>query len=329
MLKMGLTTNSAPDKSLHTNPAWKLFPCMKSLTQIISEVNIKHSFPWISNSFFLSCSWRSIIDHLLTHEKTMFKDLMTMQSSALKLYPSFEQKAMLLKRQAFAVFSGELDQYHLYLPLIQERLTENLRVGQTSLVAAQMFLFFRVLLLRISPQHLTSLWPIMVTELIQTFLQLEEDLTEEEEPAKSNSKISKGKSSGDGSGAEIQPNELCLYLAACKFLDTALSFPPDRMQLFQMYKWAFVPEVDTESSPVTSHLVENHQECQPHIVRIMDLLKMKYGIFSCIFWDFSLLLQSVLQLFRSWWGGKKRAVWWEFLRIPVFYLFSMRIKDIL
>ncbi|NXB85355.1 DOP2 protein, partial [Vidua chalybeata] len=236
---------------------------------------------YMDPSFFqmdTSCThWRSIIDHLLTHEKTMFKDLMTMQSSALKLYPSFEQKAMLLKRQAFAVFSGEIDQYHLYLPLIQERLTENLRVGQTSLVAAQMFLFFRVLLLRISPQHLTSLWPIMVTELIQTFLQLEEDLTEEEEPAKSNSKISKAKGSGDGSGAEIQPNELCLYLAACKFLDTALSFPPDRMQLFQMYKWAFVPEVDTESSPVTSQLVENHQECQPHIVRIMDLLKMKYG----------------------------------------------------
>uniref|UniRef100_A0A8C3BN16 DOP1 leucine zipper like protein B n=1 Tax=Cairina moschata TaxID=8855 RepID=A0A8C3BN16_CAIMO len=224
-----------------------------------------------------SCNhWRSIIDHLLTHEKTMFKDLMNMQSSALKLYPSIEQKAMLLKRQAFAVFSGETDQYHLYLPLIQERLSENLRVGQTSLVAAQMFLFFRVLLLRISPQHLTSLWPIMVTELIQTFLQLEEDLTEEDEPSKSNSKISKHKVSGDGSGSDIQQNELSLYLSACKFLDTALSFPPDRMQLFQMYKWAFVPEVDTESSDVTSHFVENHQECRPHIVRIMDLLKKKY-----------------------------------------------------
>lgn len=224
-----------------------------------------------------SCNhWRSIIDHLLTHEKTMFKDLMNMQSSALKLYPSIEQKAMLLKRQAFAVFSGETDQYHLYLPLIQERLSENLRVGQTSLVAAQMFLFFRVLLLRISPQHLTSLWPIMVTELIQTFLQLEEDLTEEDEPSKSNSKISKHKVSGDGSGPDIQQNELSLYLSACKFLDTALSFPPDRMQLFQMYKWAFVPEVDTESSDVTSHFVENHQECRPHIVRIMDLLKKKY-----------------------------------------------------
>ncbi|XP_074245400.1 protein DOP1B isoform X2 [Saimiri boliviensis] len=64
--------------------------------------------------------WKSIIDHLLTHEKTMFKDLMNMQSSSLKLFSSFEQKAMLLKRQAFAVFSGEPDQYHLYLPLIQE-----------------------------------------------------------------------------------------------------------------------------------------------------------------------------------------------------------------
>uniref|UniRef100_A0A669R5L9 DOP1 leucine zipper like protein B n=1 Tax=Phasianus colchicus TaxID=9054 RepID=A0A669R5L9_PHACC len=209
-----------------------------------------------------SCT-QSIIDHLLTHEKTMFKDLMNMQSSALKLYPSFEQKAMLLKRQAFAVFSGEIDQYHLYLPLIQERLTENLRVGQTSLVAAQMFLLFRVLLLRISPQHLTSLWPIMVTELVRNDCNLE--------------LLSKQKVSGDGSGTDIQQNELSLYLSACKFLDTALSFPPDRMQLFQMYKWAFVPEVDTESSTVTSHLVENHQECRPHIIRIMDLLKMKYG----------------------------------------------------
>jgi hypothetical protein len=49
-----------------------------------------------------------------------------MQSSSLKLFSSFEQKAMLLKRQAFAVFSGELDQYHLYLPLIQGKLAVDL-----------------------------------------------------------------------------------------------------------------------------------------------------------------------------------------------------------
>ncbi|XP_077931230.1 protein DOP1B isoform X3 [Halichoerus grypus] len=225
--------------------------------------------------------WKSIIDHLLTHEKTMFKDLMNMQSSSLKLFSSFEQKAMLLKRQAFAVFSGELDQYHLYLPLIQERLTDNLRVGQTSTVAAQMFLFFRVLLLRISPQHLTSLWPIMVSELIQIFIQLEEDLKEDDESLRNSNKINRMKVSvADGNGpsvGEIPQSELVLYLSACKFLDTALSFPPDKMPLFQIYRWAFVPEVDTEGPAFLSDLEENHQECKPHTVRILELLKLKYG----------------------------------------------------
>lgn len=42
-----------------------------------------------------------------------------MQSGSLKLFTNTDQKPMLLKRQAFALFSGELDQYHLYLPLIQ------------------------------------------------------------------------------------------------------------------------------------------------------------------------------------------------------------------
>lgn len=42
-----------------------------------------------------------------------------MQSGSLKLFTNVDQKPMLLKRQAFAMFSGEIDQYHLYLPLIQ------------------------------------------------------------------------------------------------------------------------------------------------------------------------------------------------------------------
>ncbi|XP_066115515.1 protein dopey-2 isoform X1 [Saccopteryx bilineata] len=225
--------------------------------------------------------WKSIIDHLLTHEKTMFKDLMNMQSSSLKLFSSFEQKAMLLKRQAFAVFSGELDQYHLYLPVIQERLTDNLRVGQTPLVAAQMFLFFRVLLLRISPQHLTSLWPIMVSELLQTFIQLEDYLKEDDDSLRNSNKVNRLKVSvTDANGpsiGEMSQSELVLYLSACKFLDTALSFPPDKMPLFQIYRWAFVPEVDTEGPAFLSDLEGSHQECKPHTVRILELLKLKYG----------------------------------------------------
>ncbi|KAM9485223.1 protein DOP1B-like isoform 1-T3 [Salvelinus alpinus] len=228
----------------------------------------------------VSCTphWRSIIDHLLTHEKTMFKDLMSMQSSSLKLFPSAEQKPMLLKRQAFAMFSGELDQYHLYLPLIQERLTEALRMGQTPSVSAQMFLTFRVLVLRISPQHLTSLWPIMVTELIRIFVRLEKALLDEKEVSKL-TKVVRG-AMGNGPLAFPQP-ELDMYLSACKFLDTALAFPPEKMPLFQMYRWAFVPEVDMScySGPENS-LLEGEQECKPHIVKVLEALHQRYGMLN-------------------------------------------------
>ncbi|XP_064183737.1 protein dopey-2 [Anguilla rostrata] len=223
--------------------------------------------------------WRSIIDHLLTHEKTMFKDLMSMQSSALKVSPNCEQKAMLLKRQAFAMFSGELDQYHLYLPLIQERLTENLRMGQTPSVLAQMFLTFRVLLLKISPQHLTSLWPIMVTELIRVFVRLEKVLLEDKEVPKTLSKGGGARAGQKRNGLVVfTQNELDMYLSACKFLDTALSFPPDRMPLFQMYRWAFVPEVDVDSySGPGNSIMEGELECRPHIIRVMEGLRYRFG----------------------------------------------------
>uniref|UniRef100_A0A8C7CIC6 DOP1 leucine zipper like protein B n=1 Tax=Oncorhynchus kisutch TaxID=8019 RepID=A0A8C7CIC6_ONCKI len=226
----------------------------------------------------VSCAphWRAIIDHLLTHEKTMFKDLMSMQSSSLKLFPSAEQKPMLLKRQAFAMFSGELDQYHLYLPLIQERLTEALRIGQTPSVSAQMFLTFRVLMLRISPQHLTSLWPIMVTELIHTFVRLEKALSEEKEVL---TKVVRG-SMGIGPLTFPQP-ELDMYLSACKFLDTALAFPPEKMPLFQMYRWAFVPEVDmSRYSGPENGLLEGELECKPHVVKVLEALHQRYGALS-------------------------------------------------
>ncbi|XP_038657508.1 protein dopey-2 isoform X2 [Scyliorhinus canicula] len=223
--------------------------------------------------------WKSIIDHLLTHEKTMFKDLMSMQSSSLKLFPNYEQKAMLVKRQAFAIFSGERDQYHLYLPLIQERMTETLRVGMSSVVTAQMFLTFRVLLMRISPQHLTSLWPIMVTELVHVFMQLEEDLLE----IVSN-KAGQRPTVNNGNGSlllDMEQNDLDMFLSACKFLDTALCFPHEAMPLFQMYRWAFVPEVDAEDCNPQLDVVDAFQAYKPYAVRILDILDQKNGEIYC------------------------------------------------
>lgn len=224
-----------------------------------------------------AASWKSIIDHLLTHEKTMFKDLMSMQSSSMKLFASADQKPMLLKRQAFAMFSGEIDQYHLYLPLIQERLTEALRMNPSPAVSAQMFLMFRVLLLRISSQHLTSLWPIMVTELIRIFVRLEKFLHIEKESPKQQ-KTGRGDKNGP---VNFSQTELDMYLSACKFLDTSFAFPPEKIPLFQMYRWAFVPEVDVNrySGPENA-LIEGEQESTPHVVKILEGIQQRYGILN-------------------------------------------------
>ena len=51
--------------------------------------------------------------------KRFFSCDVGLQSGSLKLFGNVDQKPMLLKRQAFAMFSGELDQYHSFLPLIQ------------------------------------------------------------------------------------------------------------------------------------------------------------------------------------------------------------------
>ena len=43
---------------------------------------------------------------------------------------------------------------------------------------ATVFLCYRVLLLRMTPHHLTSLWPTISTELVQVLLHLEECITQ-------------------------------------------------------------------------------------------------------------------------------------------------------
>ena len=101
----------------------------------------------------------------------------------------YEARTQALKRLAFIVFSSEVDQYHTQLPDIQglscdlamnscmktsyfydfqflERLAENLRVCPHPPIRAAVLLCYRVLLIRLRPHSLVSMWPAMVTELV-------------------------------------------------------------------------------------------------------------------------------------------------------------------
>lgn len=232
--------------------------------------------------------WRAIIDHLMTHDKTTFRDLMTRvavaQSSSLSLFTNrdaeLEQRAMLLKRLAFTIYSSEVDQYQKYLPDIQERLVESLRLPQLPILHAQVFLFFRVLLLRMSPQHLTSLWPTMITELVQVFLLMEQELTADEDISRTSGPSVAGLettySGGNGFSTSYNSQRwLNLYLSACKLLDLALALPPESLPQFQMYRWAFIPEASDDSGLEVRRQGIHQREFKPYIVRLVKLLRKR------------------------------------------------------
>ncbi|KAK2844177.1 hypothetical protein Q5P01_010836 [Channa striata] len=232
--------------------------------------------------------WRAIIDHLMTHDKTTFRDLMTRvavaQSSSLSLFTNrdaeLEQRAMLLKRLAFTIYSSEVDQYQKYLPDIQERLVESLRLPQVPILHAQVFLFFRVLLLRMSPQHLTSLWPTMITELVQVFLLMEQELTADEDITRTSGPSVAGLettySGGNGFSTSYNSQRwLNLYLSACKLLDLALALPPESLPQFQMYRWAFIPEASDDSGLEVRRQGTHQREFKPYVVRLVKLLRKR------------------------------------------------------
>ena len=76
-------------------------------------------------------------------------------------------RALSLRRLSFAILAGEMNRYLAQLPAIQEKLVDLLRAPVGDLVHAEVYLCLRVLLLRIGNQHLASLWPVILTELVR------------------------------------------------------------------------------------------------------------------------------------------------------------------
>ncbi|KAG5900653.1 hypothetical protein JTB14_005924 [Gonioctena quinquepunctata] len=228
--------------------------------------------------------WRVIVDNLMTHDNITFRDLMNRvsmnQSGSLSIFSSreqeYEQKAQLLKRLAYVIFCSEMDQYAKYMPDIQEQLTSSLRLNVPG-VQAQVFLCFRVILLRMSPLHVTSLWPIIISEMLQVFLQIEQELSTDTEEFSSHIKLmssldaSWATNSNNGLHALGHPHWLRLQLSTAKLLDLSLLLPATTLPQFQMYRWAFVGDELLRRDDPFSQV-----SFLPHVVRIADLMDKKY-----------------------------------------------------
>ena len=133
-------------------------------------------------------SWRTTTDNLMSHDRTTFKELLTkiasLGQSNISLFSSKEQeqeqRALLLKRLAWVIFCSDVDQYQRQMPDITDRLSECLRTVPVSpLVQSAVFLCFRVILLRMSAVHVTFLWPVIITEMVVVFSNMEQELSSE------------------------------------------------------------------------------------------------------------------------------------------------------
>ncbi|EAW48672.1 dopey family member 1, isoform CRA_a [Homo sapiens] len=237
--------------SAHNAPSYRA--CVQLLSSLSGYQYTRRAWKkeafdlFMDPSFFqmdASCvnHWRAIMDNLMTHDKTTFRDLMTRvavaQSSSLNLFANrdveLEQRAMLLKRLAFAIFSSEIDQYQKYLPDIQ-----GIPVSK-----------WVQLLTALSPAYRTSGPSVAGLETTYT--------------------------GGNGFSTSYNSQRwLNLYLSACKFLDLALALPSENLPQFQMYRWAFIPEASDDSGLEVRRQGIHQREFKPYVVRLAKLLRKR------------------------------------------------------
>ncbi|KAH8153786.1 uncharacterized protein LAJ45_01553 [Morchella importuna] len=124
-----------------------------------------------------------------------------------------------LRRIAFLILAAETDTFVVNLKELEEKLVELLSAtavtSPSSVTRGEVYMVFRALVLRTSPVHLASFWPLINTELQSAIPAILPD----------------DENNGTYTDATI--------LQACKLLDTLLVIAPDE---FQLHEWLFITD---------------------------------------------------------------------------------------
>ncbi|CAL4117004.1 unnamed protein product, partial [Meganyctiphanes norvegica] len=121
--------------------------------------------------------WRTIVDYLCTHDKTVFKELLSKvsmsQGGSLNLFHSkeseYELRAGLLKRLAFVIFCSETDQYIRHIPDIQE--TKLLKLNQMmKKMLLTLLMCWCVSYMRLPPRRWVRRWCMIILEMERQFI---------------------------------------------------------------------------------------------------------------------------------------------------------------
>ncbi|KAA3676779.1 uncharacterized protein DEA37_0013573, partial [Paragonimus westermani] len=200
-------------------------------------------------------SWNIIVDNLMTQDKNTFREALTRlsfwQPGALNLFANKEAendlRAACLKKISYLIYASDLDQYAKSIPDLLERLTECLRLGQGIVpqVHSQMFLFSRTLIARMSAVQLTSMWPIIIPELMMVFKSMSHHLQHACMVAEKKRTDNKQQVTGPSE------KEMAMFLSSCKFLATGLIIQEHKAPQFSFYQWIFVNGTGVNNFPST------------------------------------------------------------------------------
>ncbi|BGP38275.1 hypothetical protein JCM10449v2_002204 [Rhodotorula kratochvilovae] len=215
------------NKTFEADPA--IFALLHEMTKNPQTLKAWRSLvgeAFADNRFFnappsANTSWKPLVQALMMSDKERFTELSSKISTAssANIFTNREleslSRALSLRRLTYILLTGPKDRYLTQLPNIQEKVVDLLRSPVGDMVHAEVYLCLRVLFCRIDNQHLSGLWPVILTELLRLF----DSLVDQTVP--------------DGSDL------LQLVFSACKFLDLTLVLQTED---FQIHEWMFVTD---------------------------------------------------------------------------------------
>ena len=119
--------------------------------------------------------WKPVVQNILETDSSSIDEillhLVPLSSTAnMNIFQSKDadiiNKKQYLRRLSFCIYSCPMDYFFILLPLIHERIVELLKSKSVG-VQTQVLYVIQFLVFKLSPNHITNLWPIIITELIR------------------------------------------------------------------------------------------------------------------------------------------------------------------
>ncbi|KAJ3357346.1 hypothetical protein GGF32_001088 [Allomyces javanicus] len=189
-------------------------------------------FPLASDAF---PEWCALLGRGYAQDPDRVTDLVTRLAAPVTnlLFSSRDHevatRCQLVRRLSVLLWAGDMDRHLPAMPLIQERIVNLLALGSGDLFY-ELFLLVRIMILRFSAQHLSSLWPILIADMVRVLQSV--------------------KTTNDG--AQAARDDVVSLLAVFKLLDLVVGMQFADFQVYTALFWGDPPNTGLVDAFVAS-----------------------------------------------------------------------------